>query len=105
LSGLTRLPKLFRARGANSFPGESLPEDDEGLSDLSVGPMNRDMTLVRCTTLKYEGGDASARDVGDLFETAALMPNNMTCNGIRNDAGHLEMVGLSLRRDVLSKGG
>ena len=50
-------------------------------------------------------GDTSARNIGDLLKAASLLSDDMTCAGIRNDAGHGEPVcrRCSLR-EVLSEG-
>jgi hypothetical protein len=61
------------------------------------------VALLRGATLVDKGGDPSTRDIGDLFKAAALQSNDMTSEGIRDDAGHLISVGLSRRRDYLSE--
>jgi hypothetical protein len=103
LPRLTGLPLLFRAGGAHSLMSEALPEHNQGFSDLSIRAANRDVTLVCGTTLENKGSDPSARNVSDLFKTATLMSNDMTRKCIRDDTGHLEVVGLALSREGLSK--
>jgi hypothetical protein len=87
----------------DALVSEMLAEDDEALTDLGVGTPDRDMALVRRSILHDEGRDTSARDVGDLFKAAALSPNYVTDNSVRNDDGHL-VEGAILRRVVLCEG-
>jgi hypothetical protein len=85
LPRLTGLPLLFRAGGAHLLMSKVLPEHNQGFSNLSVRAMNRDVTLVCGTTLENKGGDPSARNISDLFKTATLMSNDMTCKCIRDN--------------------
>src|SRR6202040_3655830 len=56
--------------------------------------------------LYRKGGDTSTRNVGDLFKAASLSSDDVTCTGIRNDAGHGEPVcGRHSLGGVLSGGG
>src|ERR1700720_3577615 len=55
--------------------------------------------------LYRKGGDTSARNVGDLLKAASLSSDDVTCAGVRNDAGHGEPVCRQHSlREVLSKG-
>src|SRR3984957_20815333 len=55
--------------------------------------------------LYRKGGDTSARNIGDLFKAASLSSDDMTCAGVRNDAGDGEPVcGRRSLREVLSEG-
>jgi hypothetical protein len=102
--GGLRLRCLRSLRGAHTLTSEALTDDDEGVSDLSVGAPDSDVALVGRAILQSEGGDPSTRNVGDLLEAAALTSNHMTDDGVRKDDGQLEAVGLALCRQGLSKG-
>jgi len=70
---------------------------------LYFGAADRDVALARRTIFDLEGRDPSAGNVGDLLEAAALTPNYVTDDGVRNDDGHL-VEGAILRRIVLCEG-
>jgi hypothetical protein len=102
--GGLRLRCLRSLRGAHSFTREALADDDKGVSDLNIRAPNSDVALVGQAILQGEGRDPSARNVGDLFEAAALTSDHMTDDGVRKDDGQLEAVRLALRSQGLSKG-
>ena len=63
------------------------------------------MALPKRLILDRKGGNASAGNVCDLFKAASLLSDDVTCAGVRNDAGHGKLgVGQLPLREVLSKG-
>ena len=73
--------------------GELLSNYSKSSTDLLFGAPDSDMALPKRGTVSLldgEGGHSGAGYVGDLFKAASLSSNDVTCAGVRNDAGHGE---------------
>ena len=82
-----------RVWGIDLLTGEPLSNYSKSGTDLLFGALDSDMALPKrgaISLLDGEGGHSSARYVGGLFKAASLSSNDMTCTGVRNDAGHGE---------------
>jgi hypothetical protein len=99
---------LCRAWGTNPLASEPLSNYSKSGTDLLFSALYSDVALPKrgaSLLLDREGGDSGARYVGNLPEAASLSSSDVTCAGVRNDAGHGEPLrGQCSRREVLGEG-
>jgi hypothetical protein len=103
------LPFAFgRVQGMNLLTCEPLSNYSESGTNLLFCAPYSDVALPKrgaSPLLDGEGGYLSAKYVGNLLEAASLSSNDMTCTGVRNDAGHGKPLrGQRSWREVLGEG-
>ena len=75
--------------------GEPLSNYSKSGTDLLFGAPDSDVALPKrgaASLLDGEGGHPGAGYVSDLFKATSLSSNDVTCTGVRNDAGHGELL-------------
>jgi hypothetical protein len=76
--------------GMDSLMGEPLSNYSKSSTDLLLGALYSDVALPKRGAnplLDREGSYPGTKYVSDLLEAAYLSSNDVTCTGIRNDAG------------------
>jgi hypothetical protein len=81
---------------------EPLPQHNKGITDLDISALDRDMALIERASGDSIHSDLSARDVVDLSETLASLPDNGSGRCIRDGHRHKVAVGFTLLREGLS---
>lgn len=94
---------LCRLRGANALTRHPLSQDHKGVTDLGVGPSNRDVALIARAAFDSISSNPSARDVVDLFQSVTASADDVCSDRIRDRHSDQVTVGFSLLRERLSK--
>ena len=77
------------------LPSEPLSNYSKSGTDLRFGAPNSDMVLSErgvSMILDGKGSNTSTRNISNLLKAVSLLFDDVTCTGVRNDAGHGEPV-------------